>query len=61
MLLQQCKASDSIVLDLPKFSYLTLNYCGSNEVMFRTPFRVVEIMCFWSFVKSQEMTTDSDS
>lgn len=29
--------------------------------MLRTPSYVVERICFWSFVKSQEITTDSDS
>lgn len=29
--------------------------------MFKTPSNVVDKMCFWSFVKSHEITTDCDS
>ena len=60
-LLQHYSAFDSIVFEAPNELYLTTNFYVSKLVTLRTPSNVVDTICFWSFEKSHDITTDSDS
>jgi hypothetical protein len=54
-------AYSSIVFEAPNELYLTTNFYVSKLVTLRTPSNVVDTICFWSFEKSHDITTDSDS